>query len=85
MNEWKYMVDNEYTFYGTYCEFYKKIAKNWKAESTRSQNELIYLNRILPNMKDHDIKPISTYIREDYDAVIENIITQKAQSRHFDV
>lgn len=74
MHEWKYMVDNEYTFYGVYCEFYDKVSRNWKAASTRSQNELTYTNKIIPNMDGHDTKPISSYLREDYDAVIERII-----------
>lgn len=76
MNEWKYMVDNEYTFFGVYCEFYDKVSKKWKASSTRTQNELTYNNKIIPNLNDHDTKPISSYLREDYDAAIERIIKQ---------
>ena len=76
MNEWKYMVDNEYTFFGVYCEFYDKVSKKWKSSSTRTQNELTYNNKIIPNLNDHDTKPISSYLREDYDAAIERIIKQ---------
>lgn len=80
MNEWKCMVDNAPTFYGVYCDYYKYIARKWKAESTRSQNEKTYLKKIIPNIKDHDTKPIDAYIREDYDAVIDSII-KKGQAK----
>lgn len=76
MIEWKYMIDNEYTFYGVYCEFYDQVSRNWKAASTRAQNELTYTNKIIPNLEGHDSKPISAYLREDYDAAIERIIKQ---------
>ena len=80
MNEWKYMVDDELTFYGVYCEHYDDVAKKWSAVSTRTQNELTYLNKIIPNIKDHDTKPIGSYLREDYDAVIDSI-TKKGQGK----
>ena len=76
MNEWKYMVDNEYTFYGVYCQFYDKVARNWDADSTRTQNGLTYVNKLIPNMTDHDTMPISSYLRKDYDNAIEKIIIQ---------
>lgn len=76
MNEWNYMVDNEYTFYGVYCQFYDKVSRNWEADSTRAQNELTYVNKLIPNISDHDIMPISSYLRKDYDKAIERIILQ---------
>ena len=76
MSDWNIKAGGEYTFYGVYYAFYDKISKNWKAESTRIQYEGMYTGRILPNMKGHDRKGISEYVREDFDAVIEQIIYQ---------
>ena len=73
MSNWAYMADEEYTFYGVYQEFYADVARNWKASSTKHSNDLTY-DRIIFRIPDHDKKPISSYTREDYDAIIDGMI-----------
>lgn len=76
MSNWNYAVDNSYTFFGVYHAFYDKVARRWKAESTRAQNDSMYNSRIIPNLANHDEKAIGDYTREDYDDAIERIIAQ---------
>lgn len=76
---WVHMIDGKYTFCGVLDEFYADCAKNWK-ENTRSQYNKDYNEKILPNLRDHDDKPIDDYTREDYDAAIETIM-KKGQGK----
>lgn len=73
MSNWAYMADEEFTFYGVYQEFYEDVARNWKAASTKHSNDLAY-DRIISRIPGHDKKPITSYTRKDYDAIIEGMI-----------
>ena len=74
MTEWKCFVGEKHTFYGIYCDYYEDIAAHWDAESTQRSNYLRYCNQIIPLLPKHDETAISSYTREDYEAVIQTLV-----------
>ena len=61
-----------YTFCGALEYRYKHIAKNWNDE-TRRKYAREYNDIILPALKNHNVKTIDEYTKEDYEEAIENI------------
>lgn len=61
-----------YTFCGALEYRYKHIAKNWN-EETRRKYAREYNDIILPALKNHNVKTIDEYTKEDYEEAIDNI------------
>ena len=72
-DNWILEVENKLTFAGVLCKYYEDVAFRWKEASTRHNNNVDYNNRILPALKDHNLKSIDQYIKEDFDLAIETI------------
>ena len=79
--KWIREINGCLTFCGVYEAYYKDLAKDWKAESTRDKYDNYYNETILPNLPDHDNKKISDYTRDDYELAIQSII-DKGQQRN---
>ena len=66
------LFEKEYTFAGALEDRYNHVAYRWN-KRTRHENELIYNNKILPALRDHNQKSIREYTKEDYVEAIERI------------
>ena len=64
--------EKEFTFVGALEDRYHHVAFHWN-KRTRHDNELIYNNKILPALKDHNEKSIREYTKEDYEKAIDSI------------
>lgn len=65
-HRWANEHDGKLTFWGIYNTYYDEVSKGWYAESTRNSNYSTYLNKILPNLPNHDRRAIDTYTHEDF-------------------
>lgn len=65
-HRWAMEHDGKLTFWGVYNKYYDECSSGWKAESTRKSNHSAYINKILPNIPNHDRKAIDTYTRKDF-------------------
>lgn len=79
-SHWIRTIDEKLTFCGAYEEFYDECARYWKSEKTRASYDRDYNEVILPNMADHDSKPIDMYGREDFEETVQRI-AQRGQSK----
>ena len=83
-SSWIRTIDGKFTFCGALEECYNSCAKNWKQESTRSQYDRDYNDKILPALKEHDCKSIDEYTIEDFEDAIETI-TKRGQGKAGDL
>lgn len=71
--KWIMSVDGQLTFAGVLEEYYEECAKYWKVEATRKQYARDYNEKILPNLVNHDSKPIGQYTKESFDEAVDSI------------
>ena len=73
---WIRSINDKLTFCGALEECYDDCAKYWRKEETKKQYARDYNDKIIPNLPEHDEKPIDEYSKEDYDLAISAIVEQ---------
>lgn len=71
--QWKTEVGGVPTFWGVFITYYPECTENWKADRTFGKYDSIFLNYILPNLKNHNLRSVDSYTSEELQAVIPAI------------
>lgn len=61
------------TIWGVYVNYSEECTEGWEASSTIEKYDRILLQRIIPNLKHHDRRPIQSYTRKELDDLISSI------------
>lgn len=71
--QWKTEVGGVPTFWGVFITYYPECTENWKADRTFEKYDSIFLNYILPNLKNHNLRSVDSYTSEELQAVVPAI------------